>query len=107
MIKQIVYTKSINSDKTKDVFGLVKPANKEFVEFITKREGYFFTSEELKQLLEDYTNKIIDNAEIKLSKDWIRKKETINPECLVYPITIEIHKNSILKQLELIQKKLE
>lgn len=29
---------------------------------IQESEGYFFTSEELKQLLEEYTNRIIENA---------------------------------------------
>jgi hypothetical protein len=31
-------------------------------EWVDSKEGYFFTPEELKQLLEEYTNRIVDNG---------------------------------------------
>lgn len=34
-------------------------------EWVDSKEGYFFTPEELKQLLEDYTNRIVENTKLK------------------------------------------
>lgn len=38
-----------------------------------------------------------EDGKIELSKDWIRKEETIRPGSLIAPITIKINKDSILQ----------
>lgn len=48
---QTVYIKSKNKDLSINTFSVVKPDSKKFVEFVTKTKGYFFTPEELKQML--------------------------------------------------------
>jgi hypothetical protein len=53
-------------------------------EWVDSKEGYFFTPEELKQLLEEYTNRIVENAKIcyisKWSEDKCVDKESITSQ---------------------------
>jgi hypothetical protein len=49
-------------------------------------EGYFFTPEELKQLLEDYTNRIVENAEVNVKgyNDYEVDKKSITSQLPLY-----------------------
>jgi hypothetical protein len=53
-------------------------------EWVDSKEGYFFTPEELKQLLEEYTNRIVENVKVEYKKDLL---------------TGEVDKESITSQL--------
>ena len=80
---------------------------KDITHWLKPTDVFVFSPEELKQLLEDYTNEIITNAKVELAKDWIRKEETVNPKQLVSSITIKVNKNSIKDQLTKFLKQLE
>ena len=56
-MKQTVYIKAESTDKVLNTFALTKISDKSFVYFISKHEGYFFTEEQLKQLLSDSFDK--------------------------------------------------
>jgi hypothetical protein len=62
---------------------------------ITGDNRYVFTSEELKQLLEQYTNKIVQNATASIKSIWISNSE--NP---YYKDEAIINKESITSQLQ-------
>jgi hypothetical protein len=69
--------------------------NGEHVEQVIEKEVYIFTPEELKQLLEEYTNRIVENAEV--HTEFF--DEESNP---IY----QVNRQSILSQLPLMLKKL-
>lgn len=76
-------------------------------EFIRENEDYYMELDESSYLfdaLRDFAKyhvkackkDILENAKIELSKDWIRKEETIKPGSLIAPITIKINEKSII-----------
>ena len=91
--KQIVY---ITTNKKNTWYKIQSPIDADGLSMSAnaiKQEGYFFTEEQLKQLLSDYTNKIIENAKVTSS-------EGIDIE------NVSIDKESITNQLELFLKDL-
>lgn len=46
--------------------------------------------------VEQALNEVFENAKVELSKDWIRKEETIHPNSLVSSINVKVNKDSIL-----------
>lgn len=78
-------------------------------ETVKETEGYFFTPEELKQLLEEYTNRIVENHYLNI--DGIGEKSNgqkyIVDEGNHYCETeITVDKDSITNQLPLMLKEL-
>lgn len=65
------------------------------IESVDEKEGFFFTEEQLKQLLSDYTNEVIENAEIK-NTGFIGEDGWVDSQ--------EIDKESITNQLDLFIK---
>ena len=109
-MKQTVYIKAESTDKVVDTFGLTKIGDKSFIHFISKHEGYFFTEKQLKQLLTDYTDKIIENVTLIHtdfdSKGKSTEEENIGKTYFSYEgynedkISVEVDKESITNQLE-------
>lgn len=62
MNKQTVYIPTENYD----TFSISYKNEEGSYAFVEQKEGYFSTEEELKQLLQDYTDRIVENAKI----DW-------------------------------------
>lgn len=69
---------------------------KDITHWLKPTEGRFFTEEELKQLLEEYTTRIAENVTANHVECWGHKTGEI-----------EIDKESILSQLEIFKKELE
>jgi hypothetical protein len=61
--KQTVYVPT-NNDKDLAVCYFSSFEEWTHKETVKETEGYFFTPEELKQLLEEYTNRIVENATV-------------------------------------------
>lgn len=71
MKKQVVFTSADKETKAGDTFGVVKPIDKSFVQFVEKKEGYFFTPEQLNELLSNVIKDTLETAydEAKVVKD--------------------------------------
>ena len=77
---------------------------------MNKVEGYFFTEEELKQFLQDYTNRIVENTKLEhrlYAVDGTYKTSDLGEEICLNDITKDyptdycgINKESITSQLE-------
>jgi len=77
----------------------------EFQSNLKEEKGYFFTPEELKQLLKDYTNRIVENtkieAEPEIGKITIKKEIDISEyDMLKCNYVFGVNKESITSQLE-------
>jgi hypothetical protein len=91
VIKQIELFKGIfineegneNIDDDTDIKDIT-PYKSSITEWFKPTEAYVFTPEELKQLLEEYTNTIVENAKVEYKKDLL---------------TGEVDKESITSQL--------
>lgn len=71
--------------------------------YLKPTEGYLFTSDELKRFLEDYTERIIENAEIGIKKLLFDDPKEGDDAYMDYPV---IDNESIQNQLDKILKEL-
>ena len=67
--------------------------DKDWVNLVKPTEGYFFTPEELKKVLSDYTDKIVENAQTQCDEGG--ETGFVNKESIQNQLT------KILKELEL------
>jgi hypothetical protein len=85
MIKQTVYI-PVNGEQDK----VVCEDYNDWMDKITgvkEVSGYFFTPEQLKQLLEDYTNRIVENATITYTEEKTWDFTEVDKESITSQLT--------------------